>query len=163
ERDLHRPGGRRPSSQVSTGTTIMAVQFDGGILGFHSIELNEPPLVHTAASLFKEMCYQYREDLMAGIIIAGGQVYSVPMGGMMVRQSFAVGGSGSSYICGYVDATYREGMSKEECLQFTANALAWGRTAGTFGRPKPSTAKNKNIVDFLHIYLVFYHVAELIY
>uniref|UniRef100_G1T235 proteasome endopeptidase complex n=1 Tax=Oryctolagus cuniculus TaxID=9986 RepID=G1T235_RABIT len=166
--------------EVSTGTTIMAVQFDGGVvlgadsrtttgsyianrvtdkltpihdhifccrsgsaadtqavadavtyqLGFHSIELNEPPLVHTAASLFKEMCYRYREDLMAGIIIAGwdpqegGQVYSVPMGGMMVRQSFAIGGSGSSYIYGYVDATYREGMTKEECLQFTANALA---------------------------------------
>uniref|UniRef100_A0A2K5EB10 Proteasome subunit beta n=1 Tax=Aotus nancymaae TaxID=37293 RepID=A0A2K5EB10_AOTNA len=165
------------SREVSTGTTIMAVQFDGGVvlgadsrtttgsyianrvtdkltpihdhifccrsgsaadtqavadavtyqLGFHSIELNEPPLVHTAASLFKEMCYRYREDLMAGIIIAGwdpqegGQVYSVPMGGMMVRQSFAIGGSGSSYIYGYVDATYREGMTKEECLQFTAN------------------------------------------
>ncbi|XP_070249005.1 proteasome subunit beta type-6 isoform X2 [Myotis yumanensis] len=164
--------------EVSTGTTIMAVQFDGGVvlgadsrtttgsyianrvtdkltpihdrifccrsgsaadtqavadavtyqLGFHSIELNEPPLVHTAASLFKEMCYRYREDLMAGIIVAGwdsqegGQVYSVPMGGMMVRQSFAIGGSGSSYIYGYVDATYREGMTKEECLQFTANA-----------------------------------------
>ncbi|XP_037010608.2 LOW QUALITY PROTEIN: proteasome subunit beta type-6-like [Artibeus jamaicensis] len=174
--------------EVSTGTTIMAVQFDGGMvlgadsrtttgsyitnrvtdkltpihdhifccrlgsaadtqaiadavtyqLGFHSIELNEPPLnavyVYTAASLFKEMCYRYREDLMAGIIIAGwdpqevhlphGQVYSVPMGGMMVRQSFAIGGSGSSYIYGYADATYREGMAKEECLQFTANALA---------------------------------------
>ncbi|MBZ3872865.1 Proteasome subunit beta type-6 [Sciurus carolinensis] len=25
--------------------------------GFHSIELNELPLVHTADSLFKEMCY----------------------------------------------------------------------------------------------------------
>lgn len=51
-----------------------------------SIELNEPPLVHTAASLFKEMCYRYREDLMAGIIVAGwdsqegGQVrYSPPL------------------------------------------------------------------------------------
>ena len=55
-------------------------------LGFHSIELNEPLLVHTAASLFKEMCYRYQEDLMAGIITADwdpqeeGQVYSVPMG-----------------------------------------------------------------------------------
>ncbi|KAI4565134.1 hypothetical protein MJT46_009477 [Ovis ammon polii x Ovis aries] len=166
--------------EVSTGTTIMAVQFDGGVvlgadsrtttgsyianrvtdkltpihdrvfcccsgsaadtqavadvvtyqLGFHSIELNEPPLVHTVASLFKEMCCRYREDLMAEIIIAGwdpqegGQVYSVPMEGMMVRQPFAIRGSGSSYIYGYVDATYREGMTKEECLQFTANALA---------------------------------------
>ena len=52
------------------------------------------------------------------------QVYSVPMGGMMVRQSFAIGGTASSYICGYVDATYREGMTKDEYLQFTANALA---------------------------------------
>uniref|UniRef100_A0A2K6EPI5 proteasome endopeptidase complex n=1 Tax=Propithecus coquereli TaxID=379532 RepID=A0A2K6EPI5_PROCO len=90
-------------------------------LGFHSIELNESPLVHTAASLFKELCYRYREDPMAGIIAGGwdpqeeGQVYSVPMGGMMVR---------SSYIYGYVDAAYREGMTKEECLQFTVNALA---------------------------------------
>ena len=46
---------------------------------------------HTAASLLKEMCYQYREDLMAGIITEGwdsqegGQVSSVPMEGMMVR------------------------------------------------------------------------------
>uniref|UniRef100_A0A8C8S5Q1 Proteasome subunit beta n=1 Tax=Pelusios castaneus TaxID=367368 RepID=A0A8C8S5Q1_9SAUR len=165
---------------LSTGTTIMAVEFDGGVvigadsrtttgsyvanrvtdkltpiherifccrsgsaadtqavadavayqLGFHSIELNEPPLVHTAASLFKEMCYRYREDLTAGIIVAGwdcrrgGQVYSVPMGGLMVRQPFSVGGSGSTYIYGFVDASYKPGMSKEECLRFTANALA---------------------------------------
>ncbi|XP_075764180.1 proteasome subunit beta type-6 [Pelodiscus sinensis] len=165
---------------LSTGTTIMAVEFDGGVvigadsrtttgsyvanrvtdkltpihdrifccrsgsaadtqaiadavayqLGFHSIELDEPPLVHTAASLFKEMCYRYREDLTAGIIVAGwdrrkgGQVFSVPMGGMMVRQPFSVGGSGSSYIYGFVDASYKPGMNQEECLRFTANALA---------------------------------------
>lgn len=29
-----------------------------------------------------------------------------------------------SYIYGYVDAVYWEGMTKDECLQFTANALA---------------------------------------
>ncbi|KAL0603013.1 Proteasome subunit beta type-6 [Plecturocebus cupreus] len=46
------------------------------------------------------------------------------MGGMMVRQYFAIGGSRGSYIYGYVDAMYQEGMTKEECLQSTANALA---------------------------------------
>ncbi|XP_006029625.1 proteasome subunit beta type-6 [Alligator sinensis] len=176
-------GARHPdwaARAVSTGTTIMAVEFAGGVvigadsrtttgayianrvtdkltpiheriyccrsgsaadtqaiadavtyqLGFHSIELDEPPLVHTAASLFKEMCYRYREDLMAGILVAGwdprrgGQVYSVPMGGMLTRQPVSVGGSGSSYIYGYVDANYQPGMSKEECLRFVANALA---------------------------------------
>lgn len=39
-------------------------------LGF-SIELDEAPLVQTAASLFRDMCYRYREELMAGIIVAG--------------------------------------------------------------------------------------------
>ncbi|CAM5139023.1 unnamed protein product [Natator depressus] len=177
------PAGRFPDwagRPLSTGTTIIAVEFDGGVvigadsrtttgsyvanrvtdkltpihdrifccrsgsaadtqaiadavayqLGFHSIELDEPPLVHTAASLFKEMCYRYREDLMASVIVAGwdrrkgGQVFSVPMGGMMVRQPFSVGGSGSSYVYGFVDASYKPGMSQEECLSFTANALA---------------------------------------
>ena len=42
----------------------------------------------------------------------------------MIRQSFAIGGSGSSCIYGYVDVTYREGMTKDDCLQFTANALS---------------------------------------
>ena len=60
-------------------------------LGWHSVELTEPPLVHTVASLLKEMCYQYRKDLMAEIITEGWdsqkgrQVSSVPMEGMMVR------------------------------------------------------------------------------
>lgn len=36
-----------------------------------SIELDQQPLVHTAANLFKEMCYRYREDLTAGILVAG--------------------------------------------------------------------------------------------
>lgn len=43
------------------------------------------------------------------------------MGGMMVHQPFSIGGSGSSYIYGFVDSTYKTGMTKEECLKFTAN------------------------------------------
>lgn len=36
-----------------------------------SIELDEPPLVETAANLFKDSCYRYREELTAGILVAG--------------------------------------------------------------------------------------------
>jgi 20S proteasome subunit beta 1 len=53
----------------------------------------------------------------------GGQVYSIPLGRKMERQSFAIGGFGSSYSYGYVDAAYWEGMTKVEYLQFTASAL----------------------------------------
>lgn len=37
----------------------------------HSIELDEPPLVETAAHLFRASCYRYREELTAGILVAG--------------------------------------------------------------------------------------------
>jgi 20S proteasome subunit beta 1 len=117
-------------SAADTGAVADAVSYQ---LGFHSIELNNSPLVHMAARLFKEMCYRCREDLMAGIIIVGwdpqegGQVSSVPMKGMMVRQSFATGASGSSYIYDYVGAIHPEGTTKDECLQFTANALSLAR------------------------------------
>lgn len=43
------------------------------------------------------------------------------MGGMLIRQPFAIGGSGSTYIYGYVDAAYKPGMSPEECRRFTTN------------------------------------------
>jgi len=47
-------------------------------------------------------------------------VYSVPIGGMLVRQPVSVGGSGSSYIYGFMDSNYKPGMSKEQCLELTA-------------------------------------------
>ncbi len=47
------------------------------------IENSVPPPVHTAAFLFKNLSYEYRDQLTAGLIVAGwdkdkgGQVYSV--------------------------------------------------------------------------------------
>lgn len=67
---------------------------------------------------------------MAGLIIAGwdpingGSVYSIPLGGACVKQNFAIGGSGSTFIYGWVDDNYREGMSKEECAKFVQKAVA---------------------------------------
>ncbi|XP_064642112.1 proteasome subunit beta type-6-like [Lineus longissimus] len=168
------------AEEESTGTSIFAVAFDGGVvvgadsrtttgsyianritdkltpvtdyifccrsgsaadtqaisdivkyqLNFHKMEIGEEPSVKTAAHVFQELCYGYRDRLMAGIIVGGwdekngGQVYSVPLGGMLVKQPFACGGSGSTYIWGWVDANYKENMSKEECKKFVADGLA---------------------------------------
>lgn len=92
------------------------------------MEIGEPPLVKTAANVFREMCYNYRDSITAGIICAGwdkregGQVYSIPLGGMLVRQPCSIGGSGSSYVYGYVDSNFKMGMTKEECIEFTKNS-----------------------------------------
>ncbi|XP_059485499.1 proteasome subunit beta type-6 [Neocloeon triangulifer] len=167
-------------AEHSTGTSIMAVEYDGGViigadsrtttgayianrvtdkltrisdsiyccrsgsaadtqaiadivayhLEFLSLEQGEPPLVETAANIFRQLCYDYRDQLTAGIIVAGwdsrkgGQVYCVPIGGMLVRQPISVGGSGSTYVYGYVDANYKDNMTRDECKKFVSNTLA---------------------------------------
>ncbi|XP_069775849.1 proteasome subunit beta type-9-like [Narcine bancroftii] len=171
-------GAQLPATdRVSTGTTIMAVEFDGGVvigsdsrvsagvsvvnrvmnklsplhqriycalsgsaadaqaiadivnyqLELHSVELGEEPLVTAAASLVQHICYQH-EELLAHMIVAGwdhrnrGQVYTT-LGGMILRQPFAVGGSGSTYIYGHVDAAFRPGMGQDQCVRFVTDAI----------------------------------------
>jgi 20S proteasome subunit beta 1 len=69
------------------------------------------------------------EDCSAGMIIAGydrrhgGQVYSIPLGGSLHKQSYAIGGSGSTYIYGYCDSYWREGMTEEQGVEFVKGAL----------------------------------------
>merc|ERR1719343_791325 len=169
-----------PEQAVSTGTTIMAVAFDGGVvmaadtrtstgdyvanrasrkiskvhdrifvcrcgsaadtqaltgfvinyLGQHAVELGQEPTVNTCANLFKLIAYNNKDNLMAGLIIAGydekrgGQVYSIPLGGTITKQGYAIGGSGSAYITGLLDANYRPDMTKAECVDFCRKAVA---------------------------------------
>ncbi|XP_067268060.1 proteasome subunit beta type-9 [Chanodichthys erythropterus] len=167
------------SSGLKMGTTIIAVEFDGGVvvgsdsrvsagasvvnrvmnklsplhdkiycalsgsaadaqtiaeivnyqLDVHSIEVDEDPLVCSAATLVKNISYKYKEELSAHLIVAGwdkragGQVYAT-LNGLLSRQPFAVGGSGSFYIYGFVDAEYRAGMTRQESQEFVINSLS---------------------------------------
>jgi hypothetical protein len=45
-------------------------------------------------------------------------VYNIPLGGGMFRQPWAIGGSGSTYIYGYCDATFEEGWGEDRTVQF---------------------------------------------
>eukprot|EP00744_Colponema_vietnamica_P000658 GILI01001157.1.p1 GENE.GILI01001157.1~~GILI01001157.1.p1 ORF type:complete len:243 (+),score=82.87 GILI01001157.1:74-730(+) len=165
---------------VSTGTTIIAVAFPGGVvmgadsrtstgqyvanrasdkitpihdsiyccrsgsaadtqaisdyvrhyLSMHAVELGTTPQVSTAANLFKLLVYGNKDNLLAGIICAGwdprdgGSVYSINLGGSMVKQPYAISGSGSTFLYGYCDAQYKEGMTEEECKEFVKNCVA---------------------------------------
>merc|ERR1712216_1091073 len=96
----------------------------------HSIELDSDPEVKTAAHLFNRMNYNNKNNLMAGLIVAGwdryskGTVWTIPLGGGLMEQPFSLGGSGSGYIYGYCDANYREDMTRAECEEFVKNAVA---------------------------------------
>eukprot|EP00968_Pinguiococcus_pyrenoidosus_P008698 scaffold641_cov237-Pinguiococcus_pyrenoidosus.AAC.6 len=67
---------------------------------------------------------------MAATIVAGwdpveqGSVWSLPLGGTMLKQNYATGGSGSTFIAGFCDSQFRPNMSKEECQTFVKTAIS---------------------------------------
>lgn len=67
--------------------------------GLVSQQSGAPPPVHTAATLFQKLCYENKDGLSAGIIVAGWDkevgpsVYNIPLGGGLFRQPWAIGGA----------------------------------------------------------------------
>lgn len=49
------------------------------------------------------------------------QVYSVNVSGTIVQQNISIGGSGSSYLYGFMDSQYKDGMTQEECENLVLN------------------------------------------
>ncbi|PSR71805.1 hypothetical protein PHLCEN_2v12306 [Hermanssonia centrifuga] len=88
------------------------------------------PSVATAANIFQKLCYENKDQLSAGIIVAGWDketgpsVYNIPLGGGLFRQPWAIGGSGSTYVYGYCDATYKDGWGRDETVEFVKNTLS---------------------------------------
>jgi 20S proteasome subunit beta 1 len=86
------------------------------------------------------MCYTNKDSLSVGLILAGwdkskgGEVYSIPLGGSLHKQRYAIGGSGSTYIYGYCDANFKDNMSEEEAVLFVKGALSeaikWDGSSG---------------------------------
>jgi 20S proteasome subunit beta 1 len=72
----------------------------------------------------------------------GGQVYSIPLGGSLHKQAYAIGGSGSTYIYGYCDANWQENMTEEE-------GIKWDGSSGGVIRMVVLTAKGAQ----RHLYL----------
>jgi len=114
----------------SAADTQAVAEYVRYFLDQHSTEIDGLPTVKTTAHLFQRICYSNKNRLMAGIIVAGwdesegGSVYSIPIGGSCVRQPFTIGGSGSTYIYGYVDSQYKENMTRSECIEFTRKSVA---------------------------------------
>mmetsp|Transcript_422 Transcript_422/g.880 ORF Transcript_422/g.880 Transcript_422/m.880 type:complete len:228 (-) Transcript_422:37-720(-) len=107
----------------------------------HTAEVGEAPSVQTVANLVMQVNYSNKGMLMAAMIVAGwddqsgGQVYSLPIGGAMVPEPWIVDGSGSTYIWGFMDSEFREGMTRAEAegLVKSAVALAMSRDGSSGG------------------------------
>ena len=63
---------------------------------YTSVYGHAPP-VATVATLFEKLCYENKDQLSAGIIVAGwdeegGGVFNIPLGGGIFQQPWAIGG-----------------------------------------------------------------------
>lgn len=45
------------------------------------------------------------------------------MSGSIVQQNISIGGSGSSYLYGFMDSQYKDGMTEKECQDLVLNGM----------------------------------------
>jgi 20S proteasome subunit beta 1 len=94
------------------------------------VETGRAPTVKTAAHLMRRLCYENKDNLMAGVIVGGwdpiekGSVYNIPLGGTCIKMPFAIGGSGSTYIYGLVDSGFKPDLSKDEAHALVKKAIS---------------------------------------
>jgi len=78
----------------------------------------------------RNLCYENKDRLMAGVIIAGwdpvegGSVYSIPLGGTCLKVPFALSGSGSTYIYGLIDAEYDPAVTMQDARTLVKKAIS---------------------------------------
>lgn len=96
-----------------------------------AVETGRAPTVKVAAHLMRRLCYENKDNLLAGVIVGGwdavdgGTVYNIPLGGSCIKMPWAIGGSGSTFIYGLVDSEFKvEGMTKEEARGLAKLALS---------------------------------------
>jgi len=100
----------------------------------HRIEYDGLPEVKTAAMLAKQMAYDNKNSLQAGLIVAGwdsrngASVYAIPLGGTLIQVPFTVGGSGSAYVMGFCDKNWRSDFTREECEAFVRKTVSLAMT-----------------------------------
>ncbi|KAK9374516.1 nucleophile aminohydrolase [Lipomyces chichibuensis] len=127
----------RSGSAADTQAVADIVQYH---LQMYTVLNAEAPSTRVAAAVFQELCYANKDMLTAGIICAGydnqygGEVYSIPLGGSMHKQDYAIAGSGSTYIYGFCNTQYKPNMTKEDTIKFIKSALTeaikWDGSSG---------------------------------
>lgn len=124
----------------SAADTQAVAEFVRYYLEHYSVNFDRKPTAKSAAALFRKLVYENKNSLTAGIIVAGydektgGEIYSIPIGGSMHKQDYAIAGSGSTYIYGLCNTNWKPNMEKDEAVEFVKTALTqairWDGSSG---------------------------------
>ena len=129
---LLRSGSAADTEAISDYVRHFARQAEG--------ETGEAPSVGAVAAMAAEINYR-NKHLLGAMIVAGwdaaggAQIVSLPIGGTVVPVPWAVEGSGSTFIWGYLDSEFRPGLDQAgaEALVREAVALAAARDGSSGG------------------------------
>lgn len=86
--------------------------------------------VYTVARLLQQIVYNNKNQLSTSLIIAGydpykgSQIYCIKSGGSITEEEFAMSGSGSTFLRGFKDSSYRSNMTYEEARKLAIDAIA---------------------------------------
>jgi 20S proteasome subunit beta 1 len=124
----------------------------------HTIQLGQPATTKVAANLCRLLSYNNKNMLQTGLIIGGwdkyegGKIYGLPLGGTLLEQPFTIGGSGSSYLYGFFDQEWKEGMTREEAeaLVVKAVSLAIARDGASGGVVRTVTINSEGVTKAFH-------------
>jgi len=124
----------------------------------HTIQLGQPSTVKVAANLCRMLSYNNKNMLQTGLIVGGwdkyegGKIYGIPLGGTILEQPFAIGGSGSSYLYGFFDQVWKEGMTQEEAEKLVVKAvsLAIARDGASGGVVRTVTINEAGVTRKFH-------------
>lgn len=127
----------RSGSAADTQAVADVVRYQ---LDLYQNMYGKDPSTKLAASIFQEICYNNKDNLSAGIIVAGydkqkgGQVFILPMGGSLHQDKYVISGSGSAFIYGFCKKNYKPDMSKDETISFIKSSLSqairWDGSSG---------------------------------
>lgn len=134
----------RSGSAADTQAIATYVQY---YIAQHQSESNCEVKTCTAARMCQQMAYNNKDNLQAGMIVAGWDkefgpsVWGVPLGGSLLQVPYATGGSGSAYIYGFCDKYFKPNMTETECKSFVRRALmfAMARDASSGGSMRTVT------------------------
>ncbi|KAL8443981.1 hypothetical protein Emed_006458 [Eimeria media] len=92
-------------------------------------QFNGQARVKVVANLLQHLCFEYKDQLTAGLIVGGWdpvegpQAYSIPVGGACIPVKYTAGGSGSVFITAFLDENFRPDLTKQEALQLVTKAV----------------------------------------
>ncbi|MES1921155.1 Proteasome subunit beta type-6, variant 2 [Bonamia ostreae] len=94
-------------------------------------EMESKASVETAAKVARKILYDNKQNINGSMIVAGfnaknkkPEIYTIPFGGALIEQEFAIAGSGAAYLQGFCDSAFKRDMSKDECEEFVSKAIA---------------------------------------